>query len=191
LAEAALRQLADAEVGSRAALFARAAAALPDTALATRFRAKAGEASGFELAVVDALIGLGARRRPTAEALAPLLALTSGGDAAARTRAQRAVLLLAAAGAPVPAEARVAALRFGAGDGDAAVGRRLGLDLAADAQAKGEAALVALDIALGSGASGPKLADRIEIVRALREAGVAGWGLWVHEGLPPPAAPGR
>ena len=106
LAEQALRALAEVDAGGRAALFARAAAALGDVALATRFRAKAGEAGGFELALTDALIGLGARRRPTEYALAPLLVFAGSGAEATRTRAQQAVLLVAAAGSPLSAEAR-------------------------------------------------------------------------------------
>jgi hypothetical protein len=182
LAEPALRTLSPEAAGARALLFARAAAVLPDAALAARFRAAAPADAGFEAAVTDALIAIAGDKALPVQALESLLPLAEAASPD-RSRAQGAVLLMAAAGAPVPPASRAALLRYEAGAADAAGARRLALDLAADAGIRGEAALIALDIALDAGAAGPKLADRVEIVRALREARVPGHRTWAREGL--------
>jgi hypothetical protein len=171
----------------RAAAQARAAA----LGLSERNPPAAAEGDALAAALGEARAALAGGGQVASDVVDGLVRMEAAAAKGAKARLQGAVLLLAAAGAPVPGEHRAAVLRYEAGATEAGIARRLALDLAADENRKGEAALLALDVATGAGAAGPKLADRIEIVRALREVGLSQWRLWAVEGLdaliaPPP-----
>ena len=137
--------------------------------------------------------------------LAPLLEAAAGGDRApfdaefdavaaaatpaARARAQGRVLLLAALGQNLTDAQSAALAGFDAGRTSGAAGARLALQEAAADGRRGQAGIAALALCAAAPATGLALADRIEIIAALRRVGlVADARAFAVEGLAPPAA---
>jgi len=89
-----------------------------------------------------------------------------------RPRAQVAALMLAALGVPMSDGARGQFAAFTAGETKAPVARRLALEEAGSHKRVGETALLALWIATEAGPGGPVSGDRVQIVRALKAAGL-------------------
>ncbi len=128
-------------------------------------------ASPVDLAILDASLAVAANR-PDAQTLDRLAERGAAAAAPARGRAQGAAAILSALQGPMSAQARGEFIGFDLGRG-AAPARLMALDLAAEAQAKGETGLIALSIAEAGGAAGPDPADRARIERALVKAGLA------------------
>ena len=128
-------------------------------------------ASPIDLAILDAGLAVAANR-PDAQTLDRLAERGAASAAPARARAQGATAIFSALQRPMSAEARGEFVGFELGRG-APTARLMALDLAAEAQAKGETGLVALWIAEAGGAAGPDPADRARIERALVKAGLA------------------
>ena len=124
-----------------------------------------------DLAILDAMLAA-AHGRSDGPTLDRLVELGGKGEGASRQRAQSAAAFLYALGAPMNPDARAAFAGFDLALTRLAPARLLILDGAADAGLKGETALVALSIAEDGGASGPAVADRARIVRALARAGL-------------------
>jgi hypothetical protein len=130
-----------------------------------------GAASPVDLAILDAGIAV-ASGRPDAQTLDRLAERGAVADPKTRARPQGATAIFAATQGPMNAQARGEFVRFDLGRSDPAA-KLMALDMAADAGAKGETALIALWIAEGGGAAGPDPADRARIVKALAKAGFA------------------
>lgn len=121
--------------------------------------------------------------------LTPLLQAAAGGDRtpfdaafdavaaaatpAARTRAQARVLILAALGQSLTDDQAARMAGFDAGRGGGPAGARLALQEAAADGRRGQTGLAALALCASAPATGLSLADRIEIVAALRRVGLA------------------
>ncbi len=154
------------------------------------------QASGLDPAVRDAALAL-ADGQVTARMADELVSSGLGGG----LEAQRATALYAAAGAPADGRVRAAFAGFDVGRSTANQARLLEMDATATGGAKGDAALLALWLAVDAGPGGPVVADRARIVRALSRAGFnADARAYALEGLltlhavaapaaaPPPAA---
>ena len=155
-----------------------ATAALAAGDLATAQAVRAGMvsdnlagASPIDLAILDASLAV-AGNRPDAQTLDRLAERGAVAAAPARSRAQGAAAIFSALQGPMSAQARGEFVGFDLGRG-APPARLMALDLAAEAQAKGETGLIALSIAEAGGAAGPDPADRARIERALVKAGMA------------------
>jgi hypothetical protein len=157
----------------RAALVAIGAG---DLARAQQIRAglaqDAAEAAPTDLAILDAALAAAAGQAdgPT---LGRLIERGGTGDPKARAKAQAAALLLAALGAPLSPQDRARFAAFPGGEARASAAQLLVLEDAASGGRMGETALVALWISAEAGAAGPALGDRVQIVRALKAAGLA------------------
>jgi hypothetical protein len=110
-----------------------------------------------QAAVVAALVDAG---------LSPVSDLT-------RLRRQGAAALTAALLEPLPATIRTQLAQYTLPKHEAATSRLMALDMAADAQMKGETVLAVLAIAQSAGANGPNIADRLSIVRGLQRVGMS------------------
>jgi hypothetical protein len=165
---------------------ATAAIAADDLADADAIRAGMGDAPAADagdLAILDATLAA-AHGRPDTATLDRLVARGGQGGGQGAKRAQAAAATVAALGTAMSPGARAAFAGFSLNPDGAPLARLLALDLAADAGLKGETALEALFIAEAGGASGPGLADRVRIVRALIRAGlVANAQAFAIEGL--------
>jgi len=164
------------EAGAGPAGAAVSALAAGDLATARRLRGglvqdQIPDATPLDLALLDAMLAV-AEARPDGPTLDRLVERGGQGEAKVRARAQGGAMLLAAAGAPLSAQARADLAGFTAGEAKAPPARALALDLAADQKLMGETALVALWICADAGVGGPALGDRARIVRALRAAGL-------------------
>jgi hypothetical protein len=155
---------------------ATAALAAGDLASAQQVRAGMVQdtipgASSTDLAILDAAISVAADK-PDPQTLDRLAERGVSADAAARTRAQAAAAIYAPfAGAVGPgARAELAGFDLGA---DGPSGAVLALDLAADARAKGDVAMLSLGLAQAGGAAGPAPAPRARLERSLARAGMA------------------
>lgn len=126
------------------------------------------EGSPFDLAMADALVtasGVGS----IAASLDRLIERGEAGDPALRPRARQAALLLFALGAEATPDARARLLGFEFPAPRAGAGQLLGMGRAAGEDRAGEAALIALDLAL----EGPlTIPERALVVRTLAEAGL-------------------
>ncbi len=129
-------------------------------------------ASRTDLAILDAALAIAADKSDpqTLDRLAERGGLP---DLADKARAQAAAAIYAPLAGTVSPAVRAALAGFNLGRADAATGKLLALDLAADARAKGDVALLTLTIAEGGGAAGLAPADRARLVRALARAGLA------------------
>jgi hypothetical protein len=128
-------------------------------------------ATADDLALLDAALAV-ARGKSDAPTLDRLIERGDAGEAKLRPARQGASLILAALGWPVDDEARGALARFPPADTRAGSTRLLAMDLAADARLAGETALLAITLSAEAGPSGPVVADRARIVRALRVVGL-------------------
>jgi len=109
--------------------------------------------------------------KPDAALFDPLAALGAA-DGPDKTRAQAAAAIFAAyAGASAPG-ARAALAEFNIGHGAGTDSLFLALDLAAQAQARGDVAMMTLKLAETGGADGPVAADRVWLERALLRSGL-------------------
>jgi hypothetical protein len=145
-----------------APLPAQAAAA----ALVARPVNDVSRASGLDPAVRDAALAL-ADGQLTARMADELVSSGQAGGA----EAQRATALYAAAGAPADARVRAVFAGFDIGRSTANQARLLEMDATATGGSKGDAALLALWLAVEAGEGGPTVADRARIVRAISRAG--------------------
>lgn len=120
------------------------------------------------LAMLDGLIAAagGDNAGPTLDRL-----IERGAEAGFKP-AQSAAVILAALGGPMSPQARAEFAGLDVGKSLAAPARLAALDRAAEAQLKGETALLALSICQDAGAAGPAPADRARIIQALRRAGL-------------------
>jgi hypothetical protein len=165
---AALESAPDAQ---SAALFARAAAASGDTALARRLADSAAQAgvSAAVLAPVYAAIAVGEPDAANASAAARRLAAST---AATAPQASRDLAILAALDFPLGADARAHMLAYpprGGGVPDAAQAAALGS--AVQTHAIGETALAA-SLVIARGAHTLEANALVEVIRALRAAGL-------------------
>lgn len=121
------------------------------------------------LAMLDAAIAA-ASGQPDGPTLDRLI--ERGALEGAKSPAQPAAALLAALGAPIGPKARDEFAGFDLGKSALTPARATVLELAAGSGLKGETALLALSVANGAGLAGPSAADRAQIIRALRRAGL-------------------
>lgn len=154
-------------------LLARAAVAAGDVESAQAIRSRLTQdsipgATATDLAILDALIGAASGKVDNQV----LSALIDRGAAAAKSPAQAAAVLLASLGGTMDADTRTQFAAFDLGRPAASAARVQLLEDAGSAKRKGEAALLALSIALDAGANGPAPADRARIARALNRAGL-------------------
>jgi hypothetical protein len=124
------------------------------------------QAGALDPAIRDAALAVAASQ------LDPVLAgrlvmLGTGGEAAI----QKAAALYAALGAPADAKVRSAFAGFDVGRSTASQARLLELEGVSGGGDKGDAALLVLWIAADAGATGPQVADRARLVRALVRVG--------------------
>jgi len=155
---------------------ATAALAEGDVASAQAIRASltpdaaAAAASKTDLAILDAALAIAADK-PDPAVFDPLAAIGAA-DGADKARAQAAAAIYAAyAGAATPG-ARAALAGFDLGQGVGTGSLFLALDLAAQAPARGDVALLTLQLAEAGGAAGPAVADRVWLERVLLRAGL-------------------
>ncbi len=149
------------------------AAADPGKARALRAGLERSDAAGLtalELALADAALTT-QEGKPNAQVLDQLVERGGQGDPKGWPRAQAAAALYAALGPNLSPQGRTELAGFALGRGESAA-RAMAMVLAAEAGAKGDTALYALTVAADAGASGPPIADRALIVRALRLAGL-------------------
>jgi hypothetical protein len=145
-------------------------------------------ASGLDPAVRDAALALADAK------LDPHIAdlLVSSGQSGGK-EAQAAAALYAAAGAAADPRVRAVFATFDIGRSTANQARLLEMDAVATAGAKGDAALLALWLAMDAGEAGPTPADRARIVRAMARAGfkddARAYALEGMLGLRPPPPP--
>jgi hypothetical protein len=154
-------------------LMARAAVAAGDVESAQAIRGRLTQdsipgATATDLAILDALIGAASGKVDNQV----LSALIDRGAAAAKSPAQAAAVLLSSLGGTMDADMRTQFAAFDLGRPSASAARVQLLEDAGSAKRKGEAALLALSIALDAGANGPAPADRARIARALNRAGL-------------------
>lgn len=119
-----------------------------------------------------AAIAAAASGQPDQALLDRLVARATAADAKSKAKAQNAVLLIAALGAPAGPAARGQMAAYAGADAKASASKAFALDLAAEQKLPGETALLALWISADAGAAGPPTGDRVRIVRALRAAGL-------------------
>lgn len=156
-------------------LFARAAVAAGDPASAQAIRGRMTQdvipgATTTDLAILDALIAA-ASGKVDDQVLNNLVG--RGATGGAKSPGQAAAVLLSSLGGVMDADARTQFAAFDLGRPAASAARVQLLDDAAAAKRKGEAALLALSLALDAGASGPAPVDRARIARALNRAGLS------------------
>lgn len=156
-------------------LMARAALAAGDVASAQAIRSRLVQdsipgASAADLAVLDALIAAAAGKVDN-QVLGNLIA--RGASGGPKSPAQPAAMLLASLGGGLDPDARAQFAAFDLAKSAASPARMQVLEDAGAAKRKGEAGLVALSIAVDSGATGPIPADRARIARALNHAGLS------------------
>ncbi|MBO9543643.1 hypothetical protein [Caulobacter sp.] len=154
-------------------LMARAALAAGDVASAQAIRGRlTGDtipgATAADLATLDALIAA-ASGKVDNQVLGNLISRGVSGGA----KAQAAAVLLSSLGGSLDPEARAQFAGFDLGKPVASPARMQVLEDAGAAKRKGEAGLIALSIAVDSGATGPIPADRARIARALNHAGLS------------------
>lgn len=150
---------------------ATAALVVGDLASAQAIRASLTPdgANKTDLAILDAALAVA--DKPDAALFDPLAALGAA-DGPDKTRAQAAAAIYAAyAGAPAPG-ARAALAEFNIGHGAGTDSQFLALDLAAQAQARGDVAMLSLSLAEVGGIDGPVAADRVWLERALLRSGL-------------------
>jgi hypothetical protein len=155
-------------------LLARAAVAAGDVESAKAIRSRLTQdeipgASATDLAILDALIGA-ASGKVDNQVLSNLVG--RGATGGAKSPAQAAAILLSSLGGTMDADTRTQFAAFDLGRPAASAARLQLLEDAGSAKRKGEAALLALSIALDAGANGPAPADRARIARALNRAGL-------------------
>jgi hypothetical protein len=155
-------------------LLARAALAAGDLATAQAIRGKlTGDtipgATTLDLALLDAALAA-AEGRKDVQVLDGLI--ERGAQGGSKSPAQPAAVILAALGGAMGPEARAQFAAFDPGKSVASATRLTVLDDAAAADRKGEAALLALSVAVETGANGPGPVDRARLVRALLRAGL-------------------
>lgn len=153
-------------------LLARAAVAAGDVASAQAIRGRLTQdvipgATAADLAILDALIAAGSGKIDN-QVLANLVSRGATGKPA-----QAAAVLLSSLGGTMDADTRTQFATFDLGKPAASVARLQVLEDAAGAKRKGEAALLALSLALDAGASGPAPVDRARIAHALNRAGLS------------------
>lgn len=142
----------------------------------------------YDVSGIDGDVGgLGESLRtglPPEAGVSALIAVAAEADPKTRGRLQGAALLLAALSKDLPGPDRVSIATFAVPEGKSSAGRNMALEAASDAGRMGETALLALWISADAGASGPALADRVRIVRALSRAGLVEEArLYALEGL--------
>lgn len=145
-----------------------------ETGLALRQSLPAGMATD-EVLVLDALLTLAKGptdpdRDAVLERLSRSTRMMPGQGTLSRR--QSAVLLTAALTAQVPPAVRTQLARLDTGKLDTSAARLFALDLAADQQLKAETILSALAILNTSGSQGPRLNERVRIVRSLGLVGL-------------------
>jgi hypothetical protein len=125
-----------------------------------------------DLAILDAALAVAADK-PDPQTLDRLAELSGGPDASAKTRALSALAIFAPLAGPSdpPARAVLAAADLGPVGIPAGLGGAL--DLAADAKARGDVALMILGLAQSAGPGGPAPGDRARIERLLARVGFA------------------
>lgn len=153
-------------------LLARAAVATDDIASAQAIRGRLTQdvipgATAADLAILDALIAAGSGKVDN-QVLSALV-----GRGATGKSAQAAAALLSSLGGTMDADTRAQFAAFDLGRPAASAARVQLLEDAAGAKRKGEAALLALSLALDAGASGPATVDRARIAHALNRAGLS------------------
>lgn len=153
-------------------LLARAAVAAGDVASAQAIRGRLTQdvipgATAADLAILDALIAAGSGKVDN-QVLANLVSRGATGKPA-----QAAAVLLSSLGGTMDADTRTQFATFDLGKPAASAARLQVLEDAAGAKRKGEAALLALSLALDAGASGPAPVDRARIAHALNRAGLS------------------
>ena len=153
-------------------LLARAAVAAGDVESAQAIRGRLTQdvipgATATDLAILDALIAAGAGKVDN-QVLSNLVSRGATGKPA-----QAAAVLLSSLGGAMDADARTQFAAFDLGRPAASAARVQLLEDAAGAKRKGEAALLALSLALDAGANGPAPADRARIAHALNRAGLS------------------
>ena len=153
-------------------LLARAAVAAGDVASAQAIRGRLTQdvipgATAADLAILDALIAAGSGKIDN-QVLANLVSRGATGKPA-----QAAAVLLSSLGGTMDADTRTQFATFDLGKPAASAARLQVLEDAAGAKRKGEAALLALSLALDAGASGPAPVDRARIAHALNRAGLS------------------
>lgn len=156
-------------------LLARAAVAAGDVASAQTIRGRMTQdaipgATTTDLAILDALIAA-ASGKVDDQVLNNLVG--RGATGGAKSPAQAAAVLLSSLGGTMDADARTQFAAFDLGRPSASAARLQLLEDAAGAKRKGEAALLALSIALDAGTTGPAPVDRARIARALNRVGLA------------------
>lgn len=156
-------------------LLARAAVAAGDVESAQTIRGRLTQdvipgATTTDLAILDALIAAGSGKVDD-QVLSNLVG--RGATGGAKSPAQAAAVLLSSLGGTLDADARTQFAAFDLGRPAASAARVQLLEDAAGAKRKGEAALLALSIALDAGAGGPAPVDRARLARALNRAGLA------------------
>ena len=160
-------------------LMARASLAAGDVASAQAIRGRLVQdsipgATAVDLAVLDALIaaaqvGVNGGKVDN-QVLGNLVA--RGASGGPKSPAQPAAALLASLGGSLDPDARAQFAAFDLGKSVASPARMQVMEDAGAAKRKGEAGLLALSIAVDSGATGPIPADRARIARALNRAGL-------------------
>ena len=153
-------------------LLARAAIAAGDVESAQAIRGRLTQdvipgATAADLAILDALIAAGSGKVDN-QVLSNLV--SRGANAKS---AQAAAVLLSSLGGSLDADSRAQFATFDLGRPAASAARVQLLEDAAGAKRKGEAALLALSLALDAGASGPAPVDRARIAHALNRAGLS------------------
>ncbi|WP_454714284.1 hypothetical protein [Caulobacter segnis] len=154
-------------------LMARAALAAGDVASAQAIRGRlTGDtipgANAADLATLDALIAA-ASGKVDNQVLGNLISRGVSGGA----KAQAAAVLLSSLGGSLDPDDRAQFAAFDLAKPVASPARMQVLEDAGAAHRKGEAGLLALSIAVDSGATGPIPADRARIARALNHAGLS------------------
>jgi hypothetical protein len=168
---AALRNGLDYALSRDLALDLSAAKPAPAVAAVLNARAAppAPQVSDPDLAAAIAAATAGP---PDMALLDRLVARAAAVDAKARPKAQNAVLLTAALGAPAGPHALGEMATYTGAETKSSAARLLALDLAAEQKLAGQAALLALWISADAGAAGPPTGDRLRIIRALRAVGL-------------------
>lgn len=154
-------------------LLARAAVAAGDVASAQAIRGRLTQdaipgATATDLALLDALIGA-ASGKVDNQVLSNLVSRGATGG----KPVQAAAVLLSSLGGTMDADTRTQFAAFDLGRPAASAARVQVLEDAAGGKRKGEAALLALSLALDAGATGPAPVDRARIAHALNRAGLA------------------
>jgi hypothetical protein len=123
-----------------------------------------------DLAILDAAIAIAAGK-PDLQTLDRLAELGGSADAGIKARAEAATAIFAPLSGGADPAVRAALAGFDIGPMEGTAGANLALDLAGDAKARGDVALLSLGVAQGAGAMGPGSAERAVLERALARAG--------------------